>query len=162
MPLHITNRDIEEAHRYARDAMSTLRGVGRADGALSRTTKSLVNGGVVCLGAAAVGALSGKFGSADINIGGKSIPLDLLSGLAGKAAAVFMEDGTASEQLDNFSTGVLAAFVTKYTIGVGKAWSEEKKSAAPAIAGSPAPRSLPSAPPPLTESELAKMAQAIR
>lgn len=173
MPLKITQRDIEEAHRYARDAMGQLRGVGRSDGALSRTTSALAKGVAVCAGAGAVGLLSGKYGSAELHIGGKDVPLDLLGGLAGKAAAVFMEDGMASECLDNFSSGVLAAFVTKYTIGLGKSWGETgslfpSKPAAPAISGNGrgVTRMMTggtvSPPQPLTERELANMAMGIR
>jgi hypothetical protein len=167
MALHITHRDVEMANLYARDSISRLKGVGQRGGAADRAVTGLAKAFEVTLGAGLVGVLSGKFGSADLHVGGKSIPMDLLGGLAGLGVSLFMENEAASEHLSNFSVGVLAGFSTKYGVGVGRAWAEKKPggSALPAVAGvmnmlggrtqAPAAR-------PMTKEELAKMAESIR
>jgi hypothetical protein len=167
MPLHLTNRDIEDAHRYARDAMASLKGVGRADGALSKGVNLGMKVLATCVGAGIVGVVSGKYGSADLHIGGKVIPMDAVSGLAGLGVAACMEDGMASESLGNLSAGVLAAFTTKYTIGLGKTWAEKGSPFASKaqISGQAPVRRFASPSPvqaPLTEQQLANMAQALR
>lgn len=171
MPLHITHRDLEDAHRYARDAVSRLQGVGRSDGVVSRSVNLGMKALATCLGAGVVGLISGKYGSADLKVGGKSIPLDAVGALLGCGVAACMEDGMASEALGNVSVGALAAFTTKYTIGMGKAWDEKGSPFAGFSGGKPAPavtsgeapvRQFAPPRPALTELELAKMAQAIR
>lgn len=167
MSLHITHRDVEMANLYARDALGRLKGVGQRGGAADRAVTGLAKAFEVTLGAGLVGLATGKFGSADLHVGGKAIPLDLLGGLAGLGVSLFMENEAASEHLSNFSVGVLAGFATKYGAGVGKAWAEKPagSSSLPSIAGvvnmlgSAASNSAPA---PLTEAELAKMAQSIR
>jgi hypothetical protein len=164
MPLHITDRDLDEAHRYARDAVSRLRGVGKADGALSRTTRGIGKYVAVGLGAATSGLLSGYKGSADVVVGGVSVPLDGLGGLLGLGASVFMEDGIASEGLANYSAGLWAAFVTKYTIGYGKSLKEKGGFVLPSSAPTPPALSAPAASSnvavatPLSVQQLASMA----
>lgn len=175
MPLHLTQHDIEQAHRYARDSMATLRGVGRADGPISRTTKNLGKLAAMVAGAGAVGYASGYYGSTDLHIGGKSVPLDGLGGLAGLGVSVFMEDGLASETLANFSCGVLAAFATKHAINMGAGLKAGNGFFGGTKAAPAAPKAVTSGNPfrmiaggkkessaPLTESELAAMGQAVR
>lgn len=163
MSLSITHRDVEMANLYARDALGRLKGVGQRGGTADRAVTGLAKAFEVTLGAGLVGVLSGKFGSADLHVGGKAIPMDLLGGLAGLGVSLFMENEAASEHLSNFSVGVLAGFATKYGVGVGKTWAAKPGNALPSIAG--VVNMLGSsnqAPAPLTEAELAKMAQAIR
>jgi hypothetical protein len=165
MGLHLTHRDVEMANLYSRDALSRLKGYGASGGTAEKAVKGLAKAFEVSLGAGLVGFLSGKFGSADLHVGGKAIPLDLLGGLAGLGVAISMDNETAGEHLSNFSVGVLAGFWTKYGVGVGKAWGEGKLGLPKMPAVSGVVNMLTSnkqSPSPLNEAELAKMAQAIR
>lgn len=167
MGLHITHRDVEMANLYARDAITRLKGAGVRGGTGERAVGGLAKAFEVCLGSGLVGVLSGKFGSADLHVGGKAIPLDLTAGLLGLGASVFMESDTASEHLSNFSVGILAGFSAKYGVGVGKAWADGKLRApgalAPAVSGVVNMLgTTKQTPAPLSQEELAKMASAIR
>ena len=165
MALHITHRDVEMANLYARDALGRLKGYGTRGGTTERAVTGIAKAFEVTLGAGLVGLLSGKFGSADLHVGGKAIPLDLLGGLLGLGTSLFMENESAGEHLSNFSVGVLAGFSTKYGAGVGKAWAEGRLGAPalPSVSGMAnmlgASKKSPIA---LSEPELVKMAQAIR
>ncbi len=167
MPLHLTHRDVEMANLYARDSISRLKGIGAKGGTTERAVTNIAKTFEVCLGAGLVGVVTGKYGSADLHVGGKAIPLDLLGGLAGLGVALFMDSETASEHLSNFSVGVLAGCSVKYGVGVGRAWAEKGmpgqgmlSSVAGAVAAfGPAQKQQPA---PLSEAELAKMASTIR
>lgn len=177
MPLHVTQQDIEMAHRYARDAMAVAKGVGAKEAPLSRTTKNLGKLAAVIAGSGLVGIASGyKPGMTDLHIGGKVIPLDGLGGLVGLGASVFMEDSAASETLANFSVGVFGAFATKYAMGMGKSLAEGKglfgAAKAPAQVSGQAPlrvlaggKQVPASTPqpsPLSAEELAAIGKAAR
>lgn len=165
MPLHLTHRDVEMANLYARDSIGRLKGVGAKGGTAERAVTGFAKAFEVCLGAGAVGLATGKFGSTELHVGGKAIPLDLLGGFAGLGVSLFMESDTASEHLSNFSVGVLAAAAMKYGVGVGRSWAE-KPAGAPAIAGAMhmmmGAGKKPEAPTPLTEAEIANYAASIR
>lgn len=166
MSLHITHRDIAEAHRYARDAMDSAKGYGKRDGLASRAVDGLTKGVMTCAGAAAAGFLTGYKGTADATVEGKKIPLDFLAGLAFKGGAVFLEDSTIGNQLDNFGTGVLSAFIARYTVGLGASMASKAPAASKpsAIAGDFMHMLTGGlqAPAPLTKDELATMAMQIR
>jgi hypothetical protein len=166
MSLTITRRDIEEAHSYARDAISRARGV-QATG--QRIVGTAVKSLEVAAGAAAVGAISGRYGKVDFDLGGgKSVPLDLTAAIVGHLAAFTGMAGEASEHLHNLSDGVLAAasfrmafnFGNKHRAQSGAKTALPSSPSVPVMAGE---RSYAmSGPAPLTEAELAAMAQGVR
>lgn len=166
MALHLSPRDVDMANLYARDAITRLKGVGARGGAADRAVSGIAKAFEVILGAGAVGIVTGKFGSTDLHVGGKAIPMDLGAGLLGLSVSLFMESETAGEHLSNFSAGILAGFATKYGVGVGQAWAAKPANggSVPAVAGAVmnmlGGQSASSRP--LTEAELSKMAEAIR
>lgn len=166
MPLHLSPRDVEMANLYARDSIGRLKGIGAKGGTTERAVSGFAKAFEVCLGAGAVGVATGKFGSTELHVGGKAIPLDLLGGLAGLGVSLFMDSDTASEHLSNFSVGVLAGAAMKYGVGVGRSWAERPAGSSPAIAGAMAMMmgsgKKAEAPAPMTEAEIAKYAESIR
>ncbi len=169
MALNITRRDIDEAHRYARDAMSRVRG-GR--GATGRVVGQLTQTAEVALGAVGVGVLSGRYGP--LNVQGVPVPIDLALGVAGHILGFTGLAGGLSNHIHNVSDGVLAAYLTKFGVGYGKALAEKAGVPPRMVVGGTGPmRSSSSLPKlgfgqvftgaePLTEAELATMAQAVR
>jgi hypothetical protein len=176
--LTLTRRDIEDAYRTVSETNRRIRDYqGKAEGGVGVVVRSL---GVMA-GAGAVGVLSGRFGSLRFADKGilSNVPLDAAAGLAIHAAGIFGVAGRHSEHLHNFADGVLAAYVTKFATGYGA--SLRQKANLPPIpvtagamgrVGPTDARQLPSAatnihttsdrPKPLSEAELAAMAQAAR
>ncbi len=177
--LTLTRRDIEDAYRTVSETNRRMRDYqGKAEGGVGVVVRSL---GVMA-GAGAVGVLSGRFGALRFADKGmlSNVPLDAAAGLALHAAGIFGIAGRHSEHLHNFADGVLAAYVTKFAVGYG-ATLRQKAGLAPipvtAGVGQVGPtdaRQLPAAannihatsnmsrPKPLSEAELAAMAQAAR
>lgn len=178
--LTLTRRDIEDAYRTVSETNRRMRDYqGKAEGGVGVVVRSL---GVMA-GAGAVGVLSGRFGALRFADKGmlSNVPLDAAAGLAIHAAGIFGIAGRHSEHLHNFADGVLAAYVTKFAVGYG-ATMRQKAGLAPipvtAGTGRVGPtdaRQLPaqaashanihatsSRPKPLSEAELAAMAQAAR
>lgn len=177
--LTLTRRDIEDAYRTVSETNRRMRDYqGKAEGGVGVVVRSL---GVMA-GAGAVGVLSGRFGALRFADKGmlSNVPLDAAAGLAIHAAGLFGVAGRHSEHLHNFADGVLAAYVTKFAVGYG-ATMRQKAGLAPipvtagVAAGHVGPtdaRQLPaqaanvhatsSRPKPLSEAELAAMAQAAR
>ena len=180
--LNITRRDIEEAHQYARDAMTR----GSARDYNKKTGESRTVGGVirqtmgVGIGAFGVGVLTGRLGP--LHIGGNPVPVDLVAGLGihlGTFLASAFFNIEAPKDFNNVADGVLAGYFTKFGVGVGTqlrakanlpalnltsiAGTFDSNSSVGAIGGR-RPAELQGAPykGPMTESELAAMAQAVR
>ena len=173
MSLHITRRDIEEAHRYARDAIGRVRSYSNTgEHVVGQVTQTVEVG----LGAVGVGILSGYFGP--LNIAGSPVPLDLAAGVAGHQLAFMGLAGRHAEHLHNFSDGVMAGYLAKFGVGYGKSLAQKAgKTPAPVFSGqsrdfrgqSPIKQLLGNAisgtftgAEPLSEAELAAMAQATR
>lgn len=175
--LTLTRRDIEDAYRTVSETNRRMRDYqGKAEGGVGVVVRSL---GVMA-GAGAVGVLSGRFGALRFADKGvlSNVPLDAAAGLAIHAAGIFGVAGRHSEHLHNFADGVLAAYVTKFAVGYG-ATLRQKAGLAPipvtaGTTGRVGPtdaRQLPAAaqnlhttsqPKPLSEAELASMAQSAR
>jgi len=173
--LNITRRDIEEAHNYARDEMRSSRD---PDNGKSFADKPVVTTVLVASGAAAVGVLTGRFGP--LHFGGNPVPLDLaaavavhLAGFVGKSFGF----GSVSPYLHHIADGALAGYVTKFGVGVGTEMRKkagEKPLNLADISGEDGRRSPAQLHEgnrmhetrrnkgPMTEAELAAMAQAVR
>lgn len=119
MSLRISRRDVEDAYRYADRAISSARDMSLTSGTKGR----LIQTGEVLAGAALVGTLSGRFGP--LKIKGAPVPLDLVAGVAGHLAAMFDLAGSYGEHVQNVSDGVLAAYVTKFAVGLGTKMREK-------------------------------------
>jgi len=114
MSINITRRDIQAAHDYASRSLSRARDPER--GSAGQVLDKLLETGEVLAGAAAVGVASGRFGP--LNIANTPIPLDLVGGIGGHLLG-FWIGGKTSDHIHNFSNGVLAGYVTKLGVGVG-------------------------------------------
>jgi hypothetical protein len=182
MALHITRRDIEDAHRYARDAVGRVgasRGPGAVMGRVTRTAE-------VAAGAVGVGIASGYFGP--LNIAGSPVPLDLAAGVATHllAFAGIFGDGVGGH-LHNLADGMVAGYMTKFGVGYGKSLAQKAgRPISPVFSGVGNGRMPPghanrgplggvadaaknllngkvfTGAEPLSEQELAAMAQAVR
>ena len=162
MPLNITRRDIEEAHRYARDAMSRVRDVqDSGERVVGQVTQTLE----ISAGAIGMGILTGYFGPS-LNLAGSPVPLDLCIGVAGHLLGFAGIAGANANHLHNIADGVLASWMAKIGVGLGTDMRMNKQTK-PSTGGYlgaaavPAAFAGPSAAP-LNESELAAMAQAVR
>lgn len=178
--LTLTRRDIEDAYRTVSETNRRMRDYqGKAEGGVGVVVRSL---GVMA-GAGAVGVLSGRFGALRFADKGilSNVPLDAAAGLAIHAAGIFGVAGRHSEHLHNFADGVLAAYVTKFAVGYGATLRQKANlppipvTAGTGRVGPTDVRQLPaqaashanihatsSRPKPLSEAELAAMAQAAR
>lgn len=179
--LTLTRRDIEDAYRTVSETNRRMRDYqGKAEGGVGVIVRSL---GVMA-GAGTVGVLSGRFGALRFADKGvlSNVPLDAAAGLALHAAGIFGIAGRHSEHLHNFADGVLAAYVTKFAVGYGA--NMRAKAGLPPVpvtagigrVGPTTPGGTPQLPAqasshaqhavsrqkPLTEAELAAMAQAAR
>lgn len=171
MTFQLSRRDVDSAYAYANRNMRRLRDpeTSGASGVLKR----LLQTGEVVAGAVAVGVASGRFGP--LNIANTPVPIDLTGGIAGHLLAFWL-DNAASPHLHNLSNGVLAGYGTKLGVGVGT--SLRLKAGLPPMMTSGDPSflqptqqlnepqydivgSAPSAAP-LTEAELAALAQQVR
>lgn len=178
--LTLTRRDIEDAYKTVSETNRRMRDYqGKAEGGVGVVVRSL---GVMA-GAGAVGVLSGRYGSLRLADSGalSNVPLDAAAGLALHAAGIFGVAGRHSEHLHNFADGVLAAYVTKFAVGYGAGLRQKAGEKPIAVtAGSNMGRVGPtdvhqlpgsahnihstamSRPKPLSEAELAAMAQSAR
>lgn len=183
MTFQLSRRDVDAAYAYANRNMKRLRDpeTKGSSGVLHR----LLQSGEILAGAAAVGVASGRFGP--LNIGNTPVPIDLVGGIGGHLIAFWL-DGAASPHIHNVSNGVLAGYITKLGVGVGtslrmKAGLSPVSTSGDADGGSagpgatydiigaapyhaPAALSQPQtaarAAAPLTEAELAALAQQVR
>jgi len=172
MALTLTRRDIEDAHRFARSASDRAKSFKETGEYVVGTITQTVE---VAAGAVGVGVLTGRFGP--IKIAGSPIPLDLALGVTGHLLGFAGVAGKYSEHLHNFSDGVVAGWLTKWGFGMGQQWADKQGALRGQISGETArlhggmPVPMAGYTPsfgadqtnrPLTESELASMAQAIR
>lgn len=171
--LTITRRDIEDAYSAASAARDHIKGISNKG---ESTVGQLVQTIEVNAGALAVGVACGRYGA--LHLQGSSIPLDLAGGVLGHLAGFFGLAGRHSEHLHNFSDGVLAAYTTKFGIGLGtKMRADKGLPPAMTVSGSGEPARMGYAPQhaqmphsqaqhvgnePLTEAELAAMAHSFR
>lgn len=178
--LTITRRDIEDAYSAASAAHRHVQGIkGKGESVVG----SLLQTVEVNAGALAIGVACGRYGA--LHLQGSSIPLDLAGGVFLHGMAFFGLAGRYGEHLHNVADGVLAAFTTKAGIGIGTEM-RSKAGLPPAMtvsgSGNPQPQHPNHghhmhphhAPPhqvgpaphvgdePLTEAELAAMAQSFR
>lgn len=164
MALQITRRDIEEAHSYARDAMRQVQGMrGTGENVVGNVVKTLE----VAAGATAVGVATGRFGP--LHLAGNPLPLDLAAAVGMHILGFMGIAGAHASHLHNFADGVLAGYMTKFGVGFGT--EMRAKAGKPALnlvdiageeKGRPGQLYGKRASQPLTESELAAMAQAVR
>lgn len=170
MSISITRRDLQDAYKYANRSLSRARDYeGNANSTLGKLTRTAE----VLAGATAVGVASGRFG-ANVTVGGAQIPVDLSLGLAGQALAHFV-GGNIGAHVLNVSDGVLAGYFLKVGVGLGKGLREKAGAPPLAISGSVdvvggdvdvvgalvEPQLVVGASP-LTEAELASLAQQVR
>lgn len=179
MALHITRRDIEEAHRYARDSVGRLQSSRQSAGVGGKVVRSAE----VLAGAAGVGILSGYFGP--LMLGNTPVPLDLAAGVAGHLLAFTGLAGSFSDHLHNVSDGIMAGYAMKFGVGYGKSLAQksgrpispvfsgvggqqrQSRGIGDAVKGALGGLGLGGAQvftgaEPLSEAELAAMAQAVR
>jgi hypothetical protein len=113
MSFQLSRRDVDAAYSYANRSMRRLRDPEKDE---KSVLNKLLQTGEVLAGAAVVGVASGRFGP--LNVAGTPIPLDLVGGVGGHLIAFWL-DGTASKHIHNVANGVLAGYVTKLGVGVG-------------------------------------------
>lgn len=170
--LTITRRDIEDAYSAASAAHRHVQGIkGKGESVAGTLMKTVT----VNAGALAVGVACGRYGA--LHLKGSTIPLDLAGGVLLHGAAFFGIAGRYGEHAHNFADGVLAAYTTKFGIGLGtKMRADKGLPPAMTVSGSDGPdyRMGYEAPPqvgtnglhvgnePLTEAELAAMAHSFR
>jgi len=170
--LTITRRDIEDAYSAASAARDHVRGI---QGKGETTVGHLVQTIEVNAGALAVGVACGRYGA--LHLQGSTIPLDLAGGVLGHLAGFFGLAGKYSEHVHNFSDGVLAAYTTKFGIGLGTKMRADKGLPPAMTVSGDGPRMGSTQEPqqvgvgtnglhvgeaPLTEAELAAMAHSFR
>jgi len=119
--LTITRRDIEDAYSAASAAHRHVQGI---KGKGESVAGSLVQTVEVNAGALAVGVACGRYGA--LHLQGSSIPLDLAGGVLIHGAAFFGLAGRYGEHAHNFADGVLAAYTTKFGIGLGTKMRADK------------------------------------
>lgn len=165
-----SSRDIEGLYPSMRDAYHHLE--SRRDPQRPSVANTGLEAIEVGAGAALVGLLAGRLGTT--SIGSTGIPLGLVLSAAGHTAAYFNLAGRASDDLKRASNGAFAGWLTLWAAGQGRQMRiSAGQPDVPITAGREAPP-LPYAaapqmnPPnyatrmPLTESELAAMAQNVR
>ena len=176
MSFQISRRDVDSAYAYANKSMRRLRDPEEhGSGVLDRALQT----GEVVGSAAVVGVLAGRFGNLDYKAGPVTVPMDLAGGVAGHLLAFWL-DGPASKHLHNVSNGVLAAFGMRLGMGAGiklRSSAGLSTSGDPYQAFQPGEMSMLNAPrfdqqydivggaasaAPLTEAELAALAQQVR
>ncbi len=172
--LTITRRDIEDAYSAASAARDHIKGISSKGESVAGQLIQTVE---VNAGALAVGVACGRYGA--LHLKGSTIPLDLAAGVALHGAAFFGLAGRYGEHAHNFADGVLAAYTTKFGIGLGtKMRADKGLPPAMTVSGDDAPRmgydphaargQMHRPAPhhvgadPLTEAELAAMAHSFR
>jgi hypothetical protein len=161
MSFQLSRRDVESAYAYANRHMARSR--RDPDRGESSVLGKLLTTGEVVGAATAVGVLSGRFGP--LNIGGTPVPLDAAGGIALHLIGFWLDSGL-SPHLHNFGNGVLAAYGAKAGVGMGTSLRMKAGLSPVAVSGDGEPEQLPGATSgaaaPLTEAELAALAQAVR
>lgn len=171
----LTRRDIEDLYPSLRDAhqfIETQRSPEKTMVNDKEKENQFIKGLATFAGAAGVGFLAGRTGSA--NIGTTKVPLGLVLGAAGYGLAYFNLTGQFSKHVVNLSNGAFAGWGTLWAAGEGTRMREKAGGpAGPIVAGydykrpaempayqppmmNQAPMQMPS---PLTEAELQVMAQ---
>lgn len=113
MAIHFSRDQIEDAYRYANRNLSRLRDPDRgARGVLHK----LLDTGEVLLGAGAVGVAKGRFGS--LKIANTPVDMDLAAGVAGHLIGFWL-DSSVSEHIHNVSNGALAGWFHGLAVGAG-------------------------------------------
>ena len=128
-PMRLTRRDTDSIYGTMHDAQRML--ARDPDTSVGRTHRLFATGETF-LAAVGVGALSARFGTA--NIPGTSIPFAPVVGIAGHVAAVFHREigipDKAVEHMHNVSNGLIAGWGALWGMGVG-AGMREKAGLAP-------------------------------
>jgi len=164
MSFMLSRRDVESAYAYANRHMGRIK--RDPDRGESSVLGKLLATGEVVGAAAAVGVASGRFGP--LNIGGTPVPIDAAGGIALHLIGFWLDSGL-SPHLHNFGNGALAAYATKAGVGVGTSLRMKAGLSPVSVSGDGDPQQLPGATSdiigaaaPLTEAELAALAQAVR
>lgn len=179
MTFKISRRDVDAAYSYANRHMGRLRDPDKSE---KSVLGRLLQTGEVIAGAAAVGVASGRFGP--LNLPNTAVPLDAVGGVGGHLLAFWL-DGPASSHIHNLSNGVLAGYFAKVGVGWGAKLRTKAglspfalqdvtgqepmllaepqvdiigRSVRPNVGAAPQARSVA----PLTEAELAALAQQVR
>jgi hypothetical protein len=113
MSFQLSRRDVDAAYSYANRSMRRLRDPEKGEGSV---LKKLATTGEVLAGAAIVGVASGRFGP--LNIPGTPVPVDLAGGVGAHLLAFWLDTPDAMH-LHNVANGILAGYVTKLGVGVG-------------------------------------------
>jgi len=157
MALHISRRDIEQAHSMVRRARDVAK---KADmeGMVGQAVQSLEIGSA----ALGLGYLSGRYGA--IGIG--PVPADLAAALTLHLGGYLGVAGKYSEHLHNFGDGAWSSYLVKMGAGLGTN-ARLKSGQSPFTASGENARRYGGMPTmnaggPLTQAELAAMAQAAR
>lgn len=180
MAIHFSSRDIDEAYRFANRNLGRLRDPDHgAKGVLHR----LLETGEVLAGAGAVGLAKGRFGT--LKIANTPVDLDLAGGIAGHLVAFWLDHNGASPHIHNLANGALAGWFHGLCVGAGTTLRMKaglppmSVSGAPGVyenvahgnmpglgthktAGFEGPPATTGAVAPLSEAELAGLAQQVR
>jgi hypothetical protein len=175
MSFQLSRRDVDSAYAYANRNLGRMR--RDPDSSESGVLNKLLNAGEIVAGAAAVGVASGRFGP--LNIAGTAVPLDAVGGVALHLVGFWL-DSSLSRHLHNLGSGVLAGYATKAGVGLGTSlrtkaglspvsvsgtYADDDVQSAYDIIGAQNPLHMTGAAQaasPLTEAELAALAQQVR
>lgn len=138
----LSRRDVDDLRSTSmRDSMRYLQSRRDANSRMS-TTDRVVGGLEVGAGAALIGVLTGRLGSA--NIPGTPIPMGLAAYAIGTAAAIFAPVGRAADHIQRVADGSLAGYLTAWGVGFGTKLRESAgQPVGPITSGTP--HQLPSA-----------------
>jgi hypothetical protein len=165
----LSRRDVGELYPSLRDQYKYLE--SRRDPADKKgVAEHLVQTGEVAAGAAGVGLIAGRLGSA--SLGNTGIPIGLALGALGHAAAFFGVTGRFSDHIHNLSDGAIAGWVALWGAAQGGQMRQQasETGGGTVVAGAPPQATAqPNAAPPqltqgnvnrfLTEAELQAIAQ---
>jgi hypothetical protein len=117
MSFQLSRRDVDSAYAYANRNMGRVRRDPESDSEKGVLNK-LLNAGEVILGATAVGVASGRFGP--LSIGNTAVPFDAVGGIALHLIGFWLDSPNVSRHLHHLGTGVLAGYGTKAGVGIGR------------------------------------------
>jgi len=172
MSFQLSRRDVDSAYAYANRNLGRMR--RDPDKSEEGVLNKLLNAGEIVAGAAAVGVASGRFGP--LNIANTAVPLDAVGGVALHLIGFWL-DSSLSRHLHNLGSGVLAGYATKAGVGLGTSLRTkaglspvsvsggDELGATYDIVGRHEPAAMTGAAyaaQPLTEAELAALAQQVR
>jgi hypothetical protein len=127
MGINITRRDIEQAHATAKRALSAAdKASAKGESIVGHLTQTLEVGA----GALGFGVVAGRYGA--VNVLG--VPVDLVSAVGVHLLAFAGIAGKYDEHLHNFGDGVLSSYLTKLGAGLGTSW-RIKSGASPFSSG---------------------------